>query len=669
MALPPPLSEETVEESLHTLDQGRLEETIRIADHRYWEADDSGISDRLFDRLVLRLHEIAPRSIVLKGIGFMKHRKNWGGTVKHGRPMLSLQKSYSVDEVIKWAGNTGNTFTVMPKVDGVALVLRYDVKGVFRRAITRGDGRKGEDVTFAVGRLACIPSRLPASKCPAEIRGELYFPKKAFKQYSDRFTAARNAAAGYLKNRQGTEVLPLKFLPYAAQLAHTPDRHFDVVGEVATLFKIKSFCAKAKCDGGQLAGLLRLYPDIPKAWPFEADGLVVRLNKNSLYEEAGNTAHHPRGAMALKFSDPPAETELEDVVWETSRSGIVTPVAVFAPVEVGGATLSRATLHNVSRVEELKLVIGCKLEVTRRGGVIPQIERAFERPTGRGVRIPSKCPSCSGPVDQHDADGKFLFCTQFQKCPAVQVGSIVHFASTLGIKGFGPEIVTKLHEAEFLPDMFSVYNPELPPYWEEIIGQKTALNLLAEVEAHKKIPLETFLCALGITSLGAQTARIIAAEFKTLGNVLSPKSDFCSIKGIGPITGALIKQGLGIVNPEIAIWLAFYGPDIVSFAKKKRKRGYIGKPPEEHVLAGKSVLFTGPLSIPRAQAEAAVEKCGATVTMFPTKGLGVLVAADPHSYSRKIRKVREFNASGSFITIWSEKEFRLNVPTAYSDET
>ena len=219
-----------------------------------------------------------------------------------------------------------------------------------------------------------------------------------------------------------------------------------------------------------------------------------------------------------------------------------------------------------------------------------------------------------------------------------------------------------------MPDMFSVYDPTLPEYWETVIGEKTTDNLVSEIERSKQIPLDTFLCALGIPSLGAQTAHIIATEFKHLAIVLDPKSDFCSLKGIGPTTGALIKQGLRIISREIAIWLAFHGPDIVGSLKKKRKRGYIGTPPEDHILAGKSVLFTGTLSIPRGRAQKAVEKCGATVTMFPTKGLGICVAADPHSYSRKIRKVRELNASGSFITIWGEKEFRLNVPTAYQDD-
>lgn len=620
-----PLKECDVRKQYRKWDKEKLEEVIETAEGHYWAGVDSGIPDRLFDDIVLRLKEVDPESKLLEEVGLRKG--DWGKPVTREVPMLSLEKCRTGDELKKWADKfPKENFTITPKVDGVALCLEYDPDGHFIRASTRGDGTTGEDVSTPVRRLDDIPMKIPAQHVFTEIRGELFFHTCEFPDYAHKFTSPRNAVAGYLKNRD-LEVLPLGFFVYDVQ-PPLERRHSDFITRMGPRFSTPAPLVTPHPHSLVESIILRL-EDVKNEWPFETDGLVIRVNDNVVYKGMGATAHHPRGAIAFKFADPPAKTTLIKVEWETSRTGLITPVAHFKPVTVSGATLSRATLHSLGIFKSLSLRIGCTLEIKRRGGVIPQVEGVLKHGKGRTVHAPEVCPACGNEAKEtSEGDGLFLQCSQ-KTCGSQEMNSLVHYAKTVGMRGFGPKVVKILYEEDILLSISDFYDNHKE--WV-VVGKGVAKNLVKEVEAHSSIPLATFLAALGIDAMGTQTAKVVAEDMKTLEQVMNSGSNkFVDLEGIGDKTALLIVEGLGELEGEIGAIV--HEVKILPFRKKpKGRKGPRGK------LRGQVACLTGKFPCTKSKIEDLIRSHGGSVSDKVDSDTTMVVAAEAARKSSKYTK-------------------------------
>jgi NAD-dependent DNA ligase len=399
-----PLSQMTVEE---------LERTIEFHDYQYWVLAAPVISDEEYDLLHRALKECHPDSPVLNRVGYDAHDPaTFGNKVVHDRPMLSLDKCYSDEEFNRWLDfiqrtvtgglesgllasdpgpASGLTVAVSPKVDGVAAALTYDETGQLVRAATRGDGRMGEDFTLNARLVAGIPWQVDNG--PIEVRGEVYMASSVFSaRYAKAFSNPRNLTAGTLKQKEGNrqQLLDLTFAAYdllGTEAAGEKDKARLLQGQ--GFLPVESVYTLASEGAAQYQQAL----EQRKQWDFEADGIVIKLEATALHELLGGTAHHPRYAIAYKFQGDTGFTRLVDVIWKVSRTATITPVANVEPVALSGAMVSRSTLHNIGIFNALGLKVGDKVQVTRRGGVIPNIEASLgggETP----VEVPTKCPSC-----------------------------------------------------------------------------------------------------------------------------------------------------------------------------------------------------------------------------------------------------------------------------------
>ena len=368
-----------------------LEALIRRANVEYWDKHAATLPDALYDQLVERLRRQRPDAAVLQSMGpspssepvlaadeavLLPPGERFGAGVIHKRPMLSLDKCYSEADLQSWAAKFTGEIVVMPKMDGLACSLRYDRKGKLVLAATRGSGTEGEDITANALDIKAIPSHLKTTG-ELEIRGELYMKLSEFAHFKADYSNPRNLAAGSIKqkDRSKSRAAHLSFFPY------------DVIGpeftderEKFALLKTLGF-AEIDHEFVPREQLQAAYERFAKARPnldYEIDGVVYRTSTIKEQARLGLTGHHPRYAIAYKFQGDSGVTTIEDILWSVSRTGVITPVALFTGIELSGAVIGRASLHNLNRFDELGITRGAKIEVTRRGGVIPNVERVIE---------------------------------------------------------------------------------------------------------------------------------------------------------------------------------------------------------------------------------------------------------------------------------------------------
>jgi len=420
----------SIRELLQGSDAGALERAVEYHDYQYWVLDAAVISDEDYDLLHRRLEELKPDSPVLQRVGGGGLAlESFRQKVEHSSPMLSLDKCYDEERFDSWLKTTvgraiknavaqgtlpevaaryadfGEVATedelpmlagalkvaVSPKVDGVAASIRYDGQGQLLVAATRGDGTSGEDFTINARLISGIPWEVATSEI--EVRGEVYMRRSVFKaKYSDSFPNPRNLTAGTLKQKESarSQLLDLDFFAYdllGAKSATEEEKRQRLLDLGFT--PVESQFMEAKVGPVRYAEALLERDE----WDFDADGLVVRLNDVALQSALGVTAHHPRFAIAFKFQGDTGITTLEEVEWSVARSGTITPVAILAPVFLSGARVSRSTLHNISEFNKLKLSLGDRLQLKRRGDVIPKVEGNLGGGS-RKVSIPPVCPSC-----------------------------------------------------------------------------------------------------------------------------------------------------------------------------------------------------------------------------------------------------------------------------------
>lgn len=617
----------------------QLEAEIRRHNHLYFVEHRPEISDLAFDQLVEELKNRKPHSAVL--LELTSDITSQDKRIKHSRPMLSLDKCYDDETLSKWAEKFADGIIAMPKIDGCAVSLRYDENGQLALAATRGTGAEGEDITENVKYISSLPQKIALKN--VEVRGEIFMPLSVFKHFKEEFANPRNLAAGAikLKNPEETQKYRLQFLAFDLLDAGAKTEH-----EKREMLKKSHFpvAETKKVFRENLHEAYDYFAAKRHELDFEIDGVVYRVDEVAEQERLGFTNHHPRYAIAYKFQGDSNSTTLVDVEWSVSRTGAITPVGIVEPVELSGATVRRASLHNLGMLEKLGASKGARVLMVRRGGVIPHVESVV-KPGKEPIQIPKKCPSCGAPTERRD---DFLFCTNSKNCLSSKVGELEHFIKVVEIDGFGGKMIEKLYAEGFVTEPAEFYELNIDDLLSlERMGEVLAAKLVRNVQSRRELPLEVFLQSLGIDGLGKHAAQILS-EFGDLASVRNvTEEELLEKHGLGEITAQNIIAGLKAKKKNIEHLLKYI--TVLTAPKKAKPSG---------PLAGKKVLFTGTmLSMERKAAQKQVEAAGGIAVDSVVKDLDYLVVGDGGGAGSKLGKVKKMQAKGSEVKILSEAEF------------
>jgi DNA ligase (NAD+) len=643
---PKPLQSQTDEIEL-------LRDQIRHHEHRYYVLDDPEISDAEFDLLMQQLKKIEaahPELVTPDSPTQRVGGKPREGFVKaaHSRPMLSLDNAYNEQEFREWVrrvyeltGKNKVEFVCELKLDGMSLALSY-ADGQLVRGLTRGDGTIGEDVTNNVRTMPTVPLRINRQKLTAaglpaefEVRGEVIMPLKSFLRMNEereqqglsRAANPRNAAAGTIRvlDPKIAAERRLDYFSYfllRAGESFLPS-HFESLNALEKGgFKVNPHRMRTDDPEKVLDFINKMEAQRDKL-PYEIDGIVVKVDSTRQWRQLGFTGKAPRWAIAYKYAARSAVTQIEDILVQVGRTGKLTPLAALRPVPIGGTTVKRATLHNQDEIERLGVKIGDWVLVERGGDVIPKIVKVMDdkdHPRGkRSFEFPSRCPECGGKVVR--AEGEADHRCVNAKCPAKLRESLLHFASrsVMNIEGMGESLVNQLADRGMVKDVADIYSlTEEKLLTLERVGKKSAQNLLGEIEASKKLPLERVILGLGIRFVGERTAQLLAEHFGSMDGFMSSSFDeLQEVNEVGPRVAEAISEYFSEPrNRELVERLRKAG---LKFEGEKKKRGT--------KLAGKTFVLTGTLpNLSREEAKKMIEDAGGRVSGSVSKKTDYVVA-------------------------------------------
>ncbi|MEE4363868.1 MAG: NAD-dependent DNA ligase LigA [Desulfotignum sp.] len=646
----------------------QLQKELNEHNYYYHVLDDPKISDAEFDRLLEELKGLEEKYPVLATPDSPTRRigappLSAFEQAEHTIPMLSLDNAFSDQDILDFDArirkNTDKDviwYTAEPKLDGVAVELRYE-NGILVRATTRGDGFVGEVVTRNVRTIRSVPLQVRTDVLSVpqvlEVRGEVFISQKAFMALNRRrlaentalFANPRNAAAGSLRQLDSsvTASRPLDMFVYGRGQVDgmgfdTQSGFLDALA--AWGFRVNPLVKKQISITDALAfyrHLGELRPDLP----YEIDGMVIKVDQAALQQSLGEKIKSPRWAIAYKFAAIQEVTRINEILVQVGRTGTLTPVAVLEPVQVGGVTVSRATLHNMDEIQRKDIRIGDRALITRAGDVIPKVIKVMvsER-TGQEkiFEMPAHCPVCGSQVQRLE-DEAAVKCIN-AACQAQRKERIRHFVSKKGfdIDGLGKKLVDQLVDEGLLTsyaDLFFLKKKQLTPL--DRMAEKSAQNLVTAIDKARQIPLHRFVFALGIDHTGENAARLLAKVFDTLDDLMAAKeSDIEQIHGMGTITAK-------------AIAAFFASPENQALIKKIRDSGVVitntmaGTPKEKnHVFSGKTLVLTGTLSaMTRSEAKKNLLAAGAKVTGSVSARTDYLVAGK--EAGSKLAKARALN--------------------------
>jgi len=635
-----------------------LAAAVRYHNWRYFELADPQISDYAFDVLTRRLKAVAPEHPALAELVASGSDER----LFHDEPMLSLDKAYDAATVLKWAASFEGNLIEAPKIDGLAASLKYDERGVLVHAVTRGDGVRGELFTKNAMYIAAIPKTVPPTGKPFEVRGEVFLPVSVFKsRFAGTFASPRNTCAGAIKQKDParTADYALSFFTYGVRGRDDATLSEGLAFAASIGFPIVPFAQRTRDEiqAGYDAWLAAR-----DTVDYELDGVVYTADSLAEQRRLGETAHHPRWAIAFKFQGESGTSTIVDIEWSVSRSGYITPVAVIEPVTLSGASVTRCSLHNLQILRNLGANIGAKVVAMRRGGVIPHIESVLE-PGPEPVVIPDRCPASGHPTVVH---GDFLACSEPHHCSAARLGTLEHWLKAVDIEGFGPKIIAQVVERGWVDKPGDVYRLKLEDLESlDRLGRKSAENLIHAVRARKRIPLGTFLVALGADGLGWVAAKKVAETFGSLARVMAATEDeIAAIYGLGEITAKLIRDGIQVRSDIIADLLSVV---VVEDAAPPAPAAVIVDLDPNDPVRGRSFVFTGKMAtMKREDAQAAVVGRGGTAPDDVSKKLDYLVIGDEASAltgggdkSSKHKKADKLVKGGAALKIISEADFRV----------
>jgi len=655
-----------------------LRDEIRRHDELYYLNENPEISDREYDSLLEKLRELESQHPELVTADSPTQRV--GGKpaesfpeFMHRVPMLSLDNSYSIDELRafdercrKLAGGESLEYVAELKIDGLSLSVHYE-DGSFVRGVTRGDGSRGEDVSSNVRTIRSVPLKLhkkaAAIAREIEVRGEAYFGRRIFERINvereeagePRFANPRNAASGTIRQLDPAITARRRLEMFAYDVFAGQRKafatHWDALNWAdAAGFRVNenrelcesveeviAFCNRMEAKRDDL--------------DYEIDGVVVKVNSTALQEQFGATGKAPRWAVAYKYAARQATTKVNDIVVQVGRTGALTPVAMLEPVQLGGVTVARSTLHNEDEIERLGLLIGDFVLIERGGDVIPKVVKVIEsKRTGKETKfsMPAECPICGGLVSR--PEGEAVSRCIAADCPAQLIGRLLHFASrrAMRIEGLGFALAEQLLEKKMVRDVADLYSLKLDDLASlERMAKKSASNVLGQIEASKSRDLWHLIYGLGIRHVGERTAGILARHFGSLDRL-----------------GAATVEELDEIH-EIGLTMAqsihdwFADPGNKELCRRLTEGGVrteaIGEPAGESTdqrFAGKVFVLTGTLpTMTRDEARGLIEAAGGRVTGSVSKKTDyVLAGADPGS---KFDKANELG-----VAVIDEDEFK-----------
>lgn len=632
-----------------------LHKLLHEANHAYYVMDDPSIPDAQYDRLFHELKDIEAGSPEYFSPDSPTQRVGAAPLsqfeqVTHEVAMLSLDNAFNSDDLADFDKRLKKLvvlkegvaeYACEPKLDGIAVSLLYE-SGILVRAATRGDGSVGENITQNIKTVSSIPLKLMGAGHPdvLEVRGEVYMPKAGFDAFNQRaiandekpFVNPRNAAAGSLRQLDSkiTASRPLEFCCYSlgrVEGAEMPAKHSEILNQFSQWgFKTNP---ESKVVQG-VEGLLEYYQQLEakrNQLAYEIDGIVYKINDIELQQTLGFTGRAPRWAIARKFPAQEEMTLLEDVEFQVGRTGAVTPVARLTPVFVGGVTVSNATLHNMDEVERLNVCIGDTVIIRRAGDVIPQIVKVVmekRSADAKAISLPELCPVCESHVERME-DEAVARCTGGLVCAAQRKEAIKHFASrkALDIDGLGDKIVEQLVDEEKIKSFLDLYRLKHDDIANlERMGDKSAQNLLAAIEASKNTTFAKFLYALGIREVGVATAQSLVNHFLDIRTLV--KADFdalIEVEDVGPIVAKYILQFFSEPhNQEIIDGLLNIGIQWPAIEQKSEA---------DQPLLGKTFVVTGTLSsMGRDQAKQYLQSLGAKVAGSVSAKTSGLIAGE-----------------------------------------
>jgi DNA ligase (NAD+) len=585
-------------------------------------------------------------------------------TVTHRIPMMSLDNTYSAEELREFDRRVRKitekiTYTAEIKIDGLAIALRYK-NGQFFSGVTRGDGVKGDDATANLITIKSLPLKIPDAKFhDLEVRGEVYLLKKQFEAINEErekagdqlFANPRNAAAGTLKLLDPKVVASRKLSLFVYTMLEADK--YGIKGQYEALLAMQELGFPVN-SGCKKMGTIEEVIEYCAQWeakkhslPYAVDGVVIKVNEFIKQEILGMTAKSPRWAIAYKFKAEQAKTRLKGITVQVGRVGALTPVAELEPVQLAGTMVKRATLHNEGEIIRKDIRIGDVVIVEKAGEIIPEVVGVVtEARTGREKQfeMPDKCPACGSKVAREE-EQKITRCINL-KCPAQLEGRIVHFGSreATNIEGMGPAVAEQLIRNDMIKDYGDLYSLTIFDVANlERMGQKSADNLLSEIEKSKERELENILFALGIRNVGQQTADVLAEHFDSIEALSRAElEELTKIKEIGPvvaedITGFFARKE----NKEVLEKLKKAGVNMRRLKKRVTK----------NILNGKSFVFTGEMSkYSRGEAGNLVKSLGGRVSSTVSRETDFLVAGnEPGSKYEKAVKLN--------VKILDEKEF------------
>lgn len=667
----------------------QLRNVLRFHENRYYVQNDPLISDAEYDRLYKLLEDaetgnpgfITPDSPTQRvGNSLVKDFPK----VQHLVPMLSLQNSYSEDDLRDWdrkvrelAGINEVEYCVEPKFDGASISLVYH-ENLLERAATRGDGNTGDEITTNVKRIKTVPLSADLNKYgieTIEIRGEVLMNKRFFNKYNEAQAAMglpplanpRNAAAGTLRIKDPSEISKRHLEAFVYHVSHItllPGRTEDALlqthsGMLKLLWELgfRSPVQEMKVLNG-IDSVIRFVNDFELTrdeLAYEIDGMVIKVNDIHLQESLGMTSHHPRWAIAFKFRARQATSRLQDVTYQVGRTGAVTPVAKITPVQVGGVTVSSISIHNEDYIKEKDLRIGDHILIERSGDVIPQIVKSLPElrdGSEKVISYPDKCPACGDKLFK-TADEAVWRCINIT-CPAQSVERIIHFASkdAMDIRSLGESNIRRFYELGIITDVPSVYQIDFDRMKDlEGFGEKSIAKLKEAIEISKGQPLHRLIYGLGIRYVGETTAKMLAQKVDDIMDLAEMDlTDLMQIEDVGQkVAGSIREFFLNNDNLEMLRKLKELGVETKNLQKQLHKGGN---------FEGKTFLFTGTLNrMKRSEAEQKVEDNGGKVLGSVSAKLNFLVVGeDAGSKLEKAKKLQTVN-------IISEEDFIKMLPS------
>lgn len=663
-----------MEEIKKEIDQ--LSEELRKHNHNYYVLSNPTISDYDFDMMLEKLQRLeekypqfANENSPTKRVGG-DITKNFP-TVVHKYPMLSLSNSYSTEDIIDFENrikkltNSEIEYVCELKYDGVAIGIQY-VNGKFARAVTRGDGTKGEDISANVKTIRTIPLKLLGEDYPDdfEIRGEIFFPLKKFeklnklreKQGEPLFANPRNTASGTLKMQDSAIVSSRGLDCYLYGIygeGISINNHYDLVNKAGEWgFKTPPLSKRFIEKVSNIEGILDFinFWDIErKKLPFEIDGVVIKVNNYANQKRIGYTSKSPRWAIAYKFKAERVSTKLNKVTYQVGRTGAITPVANLQPVLLGGTTVKRASLHNADIIESLDLCEGDIVFVEKGGEIIPKIvgiDKDSRGELANKIQFIENCPDCGTNLIRKEGEANH-YCPNEFGCPTQIKGRIQHFISrnAMDIDGLGSETIELLYDEGLIKnfaDLYLLQKEQIIPL--ERMAEKSADNMIKGIEASKKIPFESVLYALGLRYVGKTVAKKLAKAFKNIDNLIKATyEDLVEVDEIGEIIAKSVNEYFSTQqNIELVLRLKSYGLNLEVEVHENAT----------NFLEGKAFVVSGVFeNFSRDEIKKSVEINGGKITSSISSKTDFVLAGDKMGPS-KLKKAEKLG-----IKIISEEEY------------